>query len=156
MKNLMLIVLSTFFLVSCNAQTKKELDKEQTEVLKDKIEPKIDYKVNKEYDENGNLIRLDSTYSYYYSNIDKDAMISDSIFKKFNNHFNMKSPFNNSFFDDFFKQENYLEDDFFKQDFFRGNFDRNQEMMRKMMQRMDSLKNRYFLEHFPLEQKKKD
>ena len=68
----MLIVLPTFFLISsCTAQTKKDEDKNKIEISKEKIKPKISYKVNKEYDENGNLIKLDSTYSYYYSNIDK-------------------------------------------------------------------------------------
>jgi len=156
MKNLVLVILSTFALVSCNAQTKKELDKKQLEFSKETIKPKIDYKVNKEYDENGNLIRVDSTYTYYYSNIDKDAMMNDSIFKKFNEHFNLKSPFGNSLLDEFFKQNNYLEDDFFKEDFFRGNFGKNQEMMHKMLQRMDSIKNKFFMEQFPLEEQKKD
>lgn len=104
MKNLMLLILSAFVLFSCNAQTKKDLDKKETEISKEKIEPKIDYKVNKEYDENGNLIRLDSTYSYYYSNIDKDAMINDSIFRKFNQHFNLNNPLNSSLYDELFTQ----------------------------------------------------
>jgi len=145
MKNIILIVLSTLFLTSCNAQTKKEFAKELTDVSKEKIQPKIDYKVNKEYDENGNLIRLDSTFSYYYSNINKDVMINDSIFKKFNDYFSINSSFNNLRFDDFFKQ-----------DFFRGDFDRNQKFMNKMLRRMDSLKNKFFLEQFPLEDKKKN
>jgi len=145
MKKIALIVLSTLFLTSCNAQTKKEFAKELTDVSKEKIQPKIDYKVNKEYDENGNLIRLDSTFSYYYSNINKDVMINDSIFKKFNDYFSINSSFNNLRFDDFFKQ-----------DFFRGDFDKNQKLINKMLQRMDSLKNKFFLEQFPLEDKKKN
>jgi len=156
MKKIALIVLSTLFLTSCNAQTKKEFAKELTDVSKEKIQPKIDYKVNKEYDENGNLIRLDSTFSYYYSNINKDVMINDSIFKKFNDYFSINSSFNNLRFDDFFKQDDYLEEHFFKQDFFRGDFDKNQKLINKMLQRMDSLKNKFFLEQFPLEDKKKN
>lgn len=156
MKNLMLVILSTFVLFSCNAQTKKDLDKKETEISKEKIEPKIDYKVNKEYDENGNLIRLDSTYSYYYSNIDKNAMVNDTIFKKFNQHFDLNSPFNNSLFNDFFKKKSYLEDNFFKGDYFRGNFNRNEEIMNEMLQRMDSIKNKFFLEQFPLKEKSKN
>jgi len=145
MKKTVLIVLSALFLSSCNAQTKKEFAKKQTKVSKEKIQPKIDYKVNKEYDKNGNLIRLDSTFSYYYSNINKDVMINDSIFKKFNDYFSINSSFNNLRFDDFFKQ-----------DFFRGDFDKNQKLINKMLQRMDSLKNKFFLEQFPLEDKKKN
>jgi hypothetical protein len=152
MKYLMLVTLSTLMMLSCNAQENKELNKKETETLKEKIEPKIGYKVNKEYDENGNLIRLDSTYSYYYANIDKDVMINDSIFKKFNQYFNHNSHFNNSLFDDFFKQDNYLENDFFKEDFFSGNFERNQKIINSLFQRMDSIKNNFLLEQFPLDQ----
>lgn len=152
----MLIILSALMLVSCNAQEKKQLDKKPEETSKQKVEPKIDYKVNKEYDENGNLIKLDSTYTYYYSNIDKNAMINDSVFKKFNEHFKMKNLFKNSLFDEFFKEDVYIEDEFFKEDFFRGNFNRNQEMMNQMMRRMDSLKNEFFIEKFPLKEKKKE
>ncbi|WP_299671050.1 hypothetical protein [uncultured Polaribacter sp.] len=155
MKHIIFIMFSVFFLVSCNAQTKKDLDKKQTENAKHKIEPKIDYKVNKEYDENGNLIRLDSTYTYYYSNIDTDAMLNDSIFKKFNRHFNRNSAWNHSLFNDFFKQDSSFKNNFFKEDFFRGDFDRNQEIINRMLQKMDSLKNKFFLEQFPLEEKKK-
>jgi len=152
MKNLMIILLSFFTLISCNAQSKKEKDNKSNKISKETIKPKIDYKVNKEYDENGNLIRLDSTYTYYYSNIDKDAMMKDSVFKKINEHFNRNSPFGKSFYDDFF-QDGFNEDDFFQEDFFRGNFKRNHEMMNKMMQRMDSLKNQFFIEEFPLDKK---
>ncbi len=42
-------------------------------------QPKEDIKVNKEYDENGYLIRYDSTYTYYYSNIEGDEIVADSI-----------------------------------------------------------------------------
>jgi len=155
MKNLMIILLSFFTLISCNAQDKKEEDNKSNKISKETIKPKIDYKVNKEYDENGNLIRLDSTYTYYYSNIDKDAMMKDSVFKKINEHFNMNSPFGKSFYDDFF-QDGFNEDDFFQEDFFRGNFKRNREMMNKMMQRMDSLKNQFFIEEFPLDEKENE
>ena len=146
----LLILLSFFTLISCNAQGKKEEDNKNSKNSTKTNKPKIDYKVNKEYDENGNLIRLDSTYTYYYSNIDKDAMMKDSILKKLNQHFNMKDPFSNSFFEDFFREDNFIKEDFFQEDFFRGNFKRNREMMNKMMQRMDSLKNQFFIEEFPL------
>lgn len=156
MKNLMLMLIPFFTLVSCNAQDKKVEDSKSIKISKETIKPKVDYKVNKEYDENGNLIRFDSTYTYYYSNIDKDAMLKDSIIKKFNTRFNMKDLFGNSLFNDFFQENNFNEDDFFKEDFFRGNFKRNQEMLNKMMKRMDSLKNQFFIEEFPLEDKKKE
>ena len=156
MKNWMIILLSFFTLISCNAQDKKEEDNKSNKISTETNQPKIDYKVNKEYDENGNLIRLDSTYTYYYSNIDKDAMMKDSILKKLNQHFNMKDAFSSSFFEDFFREDNFIKDDFFQEDFFRGNLKRNHEMMNKMMQRMDSLKNQFFIEEFPLDEKENE
>ena len=52
--------------------------------------PDVKYKINKEYDEQGNIIRFDSTYSYSWSSIDSMHVDVDSIFKQFNQ---------NSFFD---------------------------------------------------------
>jgi hypothetical protein len=154
MRNLIVVIVSLFIFVSCNAQAKKEEQKK--EIVKEKIKPKVNYKVNKEYDEEGNLIRLDSTYTYYYSNIDKDAMIKDSIFEKFNTYFNrMEHPFGNSFFAEFFQEGVFTNDKFFTEDFFRQDFKRNHEMMNKMMQRMDSIKNKFFIEEFPLNKKDK-
>ncbi len=156
MKNIILTILSVLSLTSCIGQAEQKTT-EHTENSKNKIEPKIDYKVNKEYDENGNLIKYDSIYTYYYSNVDKNAMLNDSIFKKFDEHFKGLDQFNNdSFFKDFFNQENFNEDDFFSEDFFSGNLGRNQEMMQKMMKRMDSLKNQFFIKEFPLEEDKKE
>ncbi len=148
MKKIGIIIFSVFTLVGCNAQ-----EKEQTKIAEQAVEPKVDYKVNKEYDEDGNLIEYDSVYTYYYSNIDKDAMLKDSIFKKFNEHLELNNPIENSLFDDILKEDDFIEDDFFKEDFFRGNSDRNQEIMFQMMQKMDSLKNQFFVEQFPLKEK---
>lgn len=147
MKNLIVFIVAILTFNSCNAQSEKKENKN----AKEQIEPKVDYKVNKKYDEFGNLIEFDSTYTYYYSNIDKNALINDSIFKKFNEHFNKKDPFiGNSFFNDFFKQDDYLNDDFFSEDFYRGNFSRQKEMMNRILSRMDSLKNDFLIRKHPI------
>lgn len=151
MKNIAVFILSVLMLSSCNAQTDKKADS------KEKIKPKVDYKVNKEYDENGNLIKYDSIYTYYYSNIDKDTLMNDSILKKLKEHFSLEGTnINDDFFNDFFNEGTYLEDDFFSEDFFRGNINKHQEMMYKMLSRMDSLKNRFFIEQYPLKREKKE
>ena len=76
----------SIILVGCTGQTKQEF----TEIKRDSIQPKTDIKVNKEYDEKGNLIRYDSSYSYYYSNIENDSLLGDSIFSDFQNYFNKR------------------------------------------------------------------
>ncbi|HBK71184.1 MAG TPA: hypothetical protein DDZ39_05925 [Flavobacteriaceae bacterium] len=151
MKKIILFISFAVILSSCNAQTKKE-----KEIATNKEKPKGNYKVNKEYDENGNLIKYDSIYTYYYSNVDKEEMRNDSVFKKINEHLKGIDPLNNdSFFKEFFNQENLNEDDFFSEDFFSGNLNNNQEMMQKMMKRMDSLKNEFLIKEFPLEENKR-
>jgi hypothetical protein len=107
--------------------------------------------VNKEFDENGNLIRYDSTYTYYYSNLDTGAVIKDSVFDKFNEHLNNSNLFENSFLEDFF-----IRDYYFDKDFFRRDFDRNEKIINKMMERLDSIKNQFFLREFPLEETEAD
>ncbi|HAQ21545.1 MAG TPA: hypothetical protein DCR40_20290 [Prolixibacteraceae bacterium] len=71
-----------------------------------KNSPKEDFKVNREYDEQGNLIRFDSTYTYSWSS---DSTLQNSLsFKDFDNLFGDNFSFFNdsaftghSFFDDF-------------------------------------------------------
>lgn len=110
--------------VSCRAQTNEF---NNIDTLRNK--PKIDIKVNKQYDENGNIIGYDSTYSYSYSsngntfNFGNNIMFNDSLFidnfmntdSLFNEDFNnFDSPFlfgnfngmfNNSKMDEYFKEQ---------------------------------------------------
>jgi hypothetical protein len=49
-----------------------------------KNQPKVDVKVNKQYDDKGNVIGYDSTYSFSYSDT-TGSPANDSIFSKFFN-----------------------------------------------------------------------
>ena len=122
----------------------------QSPAAPNRNEPQINYEVNKEYDENGNLIRYDSVYTYYYSNIDTVLMMQDSVFSDFNRFFQRQDLFEQSFFDDFFRQDFYPENDFYSPDFFMQSFEKEQEMFFQLMKRMDSIKNRFFMEYYPL------
>ena len=68
--------------------------------------PKVSIKVNRRYDDKGNLIGFDSTYSSYYSNIKGDTSKMDSLMQGFDSYFNRnRSSFfdnrlNNLFFND--------------------------------------------------------
>lgn len=70
------------------------------------LAPKEDIRVNREFDENGNLVKFDSLYSYSWSG---DSLLVDSIHPGnfshlFGNDFNFlseKSFFDPSFFEDF-------------------------------------------------------
>ena len=96
-------------------------------------QPKVDVKVNKKYDEQGNLIQYDSSYSIIYSSpgseIYLNNMSNDSIFAQLREKFNSHSFFNE---DPFFGVPKFnFNDDFFNFDPM-DNFKQMNEMMKKM------------------------
>jgi len=119
--------------------------------------PKEDIKVNREYDENGNLIKFDSLYSFNWSG---DTLLLDSIYPgnfpdPFGNNFNFFSDSIDSNFmdiEDFFKQfsENKNDSTFrnspFKNQFnFSPNSMNNMmEMLQKQMKEMEQQHQKYF------------
>lgn len=121
-----------------------------------KNEPKVEIKVNREYDDDGHLVRYDSVYHAFYSNLDLGSLKHDSIFKHFNDFFSKEpSLFDQSFFKDFLEHDLYAPIDFYKHDFFRRDYDRHREMMRRLATRMDSLKNELMLSEYAPPQNKK-
>ena len=124
---------------SCSGQTKK------SEKQLNNKSPQSNIVVNKEYDKNGNLIKYDSTYSSYYSDIKKDSVLGDSIYNNFKKQFNHKYSFSNQpFFKNFFFEDSLLKYDFYKKDFFYNRFKRNMERMDSLFRDMDIMKNNYF------------
>lgn len=86
-------------------------------------EPKEDIKVNREFDENGNMIRYDSTYTWSWSSTGENGAIPDSMFQ-FNNGFGNFSIFG---MDSLFQQFNTMmpgsmfpDSMFFNEPFFQG------------------------------------
>ena len=143
MKKFIFFAFLLFFSFGCNAQVNKAQNKEKSNVHK--IKPKTNIVVNKEYDKNGNLIRYDSTYSYFYSNVKGDSTLADSIFanfkgKVFNSFPDIKTPFwNNMFFED-----SLLSYDFYKDDFFTKRFEMNMKKFEKLFKEVDMFKNEYY------------
>ncbi|PKP33317.1 MAG: hypothetical protein CVT99_02395 [Bacteroidetes bacterium HGW-Bacteroidetes-16] len=143
----MLFIAVTLVLSSCNGQEKQNKNDKLGDV---KNAPKEDIKVNKEYDKDGNLIRYDSTYTYFYSNIEKNPITEDSIFYNFRKMFDANYPFSfKPFFNDLFFEDSLMKYDFYKKDFFSERFRQNMEQTEKMFKEMDSIKNKYFMEQFP-------
>ena len=149
MRNLVFLsIIFSLFFTSCNGQNDKE-------VKNNSNKPKTDIKVNKEYDEDGNLIRYDSTYSYYYSNIENNKMLEDSIFNQFESFFNEKYVFpQDMLFNDFFDNDSTLNSGFYRKDYFSNQFRKNIEQMNKMFMEMDSVKNHFFMKQFKEKPKK--
>jgi len=126
-------------LLSCNGQTKNK-----DELSKDNL-PHTNIKVNKEYDENGNIIKYDSAYSSYYSNIKGDPDLKDSIFENFKSRFNQSYFFSDQpFFKNFYFEDSLLKYDFYKKDFFYNRFRNNMERMDSLFRGMDLIKNDFF------------
>ncbi|MFN0729313.1 hypothetical protein [Polaribacter gochangensis] len=137
------IYLLTFAFYSCQGQTiqnKKNLQE------KDTIKPQTNITVNKEFDKYGNLIRVDSTYTSFYSNIKNDSILEKNIFNQF--HKNFKSQFNQPldslFFNGFFNTSPFKMNDFYTHDFFSNSFMQHQKEIEKIFKRMDSVKNKYY------------
>ena len=153
----MFIAVSLIF-SGCNGQeVKKEKNKNNTDsTLISGNQPKEDIKVNKEYDKDGNLIRYDSTYTYYYSNIDGNKTVGDSIFNNFRSMFEDRYPFSTKpYFDNLFFEDSLLHYDFYKKDFFHDRFMQNMQRMDRLFGEMDSIKNKFFMEQFPEQKKNK-
>ena len=140
-------LLLTLSFSSCNGQK----DKKGT---KPDLKPNENVIVNKEYDENGNLIRYDSTYTYFYSNIDSDK-VRDSILKNFKEQFNQQFWFSDEpFFDDFFFNDSLMQRDFYTNDFFTKRFQKDMQKMEQLFREMDSIKNQFYQGQFPVKKGK--
>ena len=132
-----------FGLITCSGQEKGKEEKIS------EINPNTNVKVNKEYDENGNLIRYDSTYSYFYSSTEGDTLQIDSILRHFRNRFNEHYFFSEDpYFKELFFEDSLMPMDIFKQDFFENIFKFHRERMDTLFMDMDSLKNYYFRDYF--------
>lgn len=151
MKTRMLLLMLMLSFFGCNAQEKeKKNDDLGAETDKSAI-PKGNWKVNKEFDEDGNLISYDSTYVYSYSTVEGDTVYNkdvDEIFKNFrqfyeNHQIGGHLGLMNSFLNDsLYGEPNFFEDDFFSDRMMSKHF---QEQIRQM----DSMRNEFLKENYP-------
>lgn len=154
-----LVLMLSSVLVSCNAQTKTEKT-DKIEESKPKTEqPKGTWKVDKEFDENGNLIRYDSIYSWSsdgkfedLSKIDRDSLLNN-FESKFYEHF---SQFKNDGFEDIFESDSLFSRHFFNDDFFRSDFGEEFMDIDKIRQKMFDRQKRFLEKYSKDFEKKKD
>jgi hypothetical protein len=90
MKTMKITLMSLLFVVfsGCNGQTQKgnsqQSDKNKVVIADSLNKPRIDVKVNKQYDDKGRIIKFDSTYSYFYSSPTGSLhSTNDSVFSGF-------------------------------------------------------------------------
>lgn len=125
---------------SCSGQETKKGNLAQNESENHIKEPKGNWTVNKEVDENGNLVRYDSIYSYSSGNIPEGFMpkstdsLMNSFTQKFEKHFFSSS---DGTMPDLFEEGSPFEDDIFK-DFFEEDSGNAAKMMKKMQESMQA------------------
>ncbi|WP_299781381.1 hypothetical protein [uncultured Formosa sp.] len=132
MKKYVLITLVALLAISCNGQNDKAENNEA------KI-PKGTWKVDKEFDNNGNLIKYDSIYSWSSHDTIKNLSLKeqDRLMQRFRSKFfNDFSDLNHQEFEDIFTQDSLFSKHFFNDDFFESHFKKdfvNIDDLRKQM-----------------------
>ncbi len=150
MKTIVLAIVVAFSLSSCNAQEKKEKGDDQhtfNNKTEAQIQPHGTWKVNKEIDENGNLIRYDSIYTYSYGRINGQEIQPqemDSAIASFRKYMQERMP--HSFSQDFLLrfESDSLRTGFFEKGYFENHWENFFPDMQKQLQQMDSLHQQFF------------
>lgn len=151
MKNVMTILLVLLFL-GCKSQEKEEQE-EKNEKRKEMTQlPEGEWKVHREYDEEGNLIKYDSIYRYKYPDVKGDSVLVnlDSIMDSFRGYFDHHAPYNwNDGFSYFPKTDSLFMKNFFKKDYFFDRWERQPLDLEEMMRKMDSTRNLFLRKYYP-------
>ena len=150
MKRIWLLLLP-LVVTACQAQTTGTEEKKETEPALDN-KPKVEVKVNKVYDENGNVIRYDSTYVWSYTNTTGDpaSVDVDSLMEQFRpfmqDHFQFTFP---GFDNQWLLNDTSFYDRFLDPGYFMNRWQDEVERMNRMMLEMDSLREQFLNEHYP-------
>ncbi|WP_308993750.1 hypothetical protein QLS71_015045 [Mariniflexile litorale] len=154
MKTYILLLSAALLSVSCNGQ-KKDSNKAEAKTNEQSIEapPQGTWKVDKEFDEHGNLIRYDSIYSWsshddlnHLSFSDRDSVMQSFKSRFFTNF----SRFENQGFEDVFSKDSLFSKRFFNDDFFGSDFGQDFMDLDKITQQMIS-RQKQFLEKYQSE-----
>ena len=154
MKKYVLLGLVGFLSIGCNGQ-KNETNNTESKVAKKEIveQPKGSWQVNKEFDEDGNLIRFDSIYSWSsYTKLDNLSLSKrDSLMQSFKSKFFTDfSVFEDQGFDAVFSRDSLFSKHFFNDDFFKSDFGKDFMNLDKVRQEMMS-RQKKFLEKYQSE-----
>lgn len=159
-KYMILLLMFLISLIGCKNELKKEKVVATDSDKKEAEQPKGAWKVDKEFDEKGNLIHYDSIYSWSSGNplddltsVEKDSMLNN-FESKFYSRF---SQFKNEGFGDIFQKDSLFGNYFFNDGFFDSDFGTDfMELDKTHKRMMDRHKN--FLEKYRLDfnNKRKD
>ncbi len=144
MKRVIFLGVLLIFSTVCKAQILNDSTQNSTK-------PKVQVKVNKVYDENGNVVRYDSTYSWSYSSQSTENKIDvDSLINRFMPYFHkhFSNSLNKSFSDPFFNlDDSNMMLDFFNNDHFFKQWQNQLFDFQHQIQQMDSLKRLFFKQY---------
>jgi len=149
MKNILLSVLLSVFVSGCNAQDNKKNANDTAQVPENK--PKVSWKVNKKFDDKGNLVSYDSTAMWSYSSgQDAHQIGADSVMMAFRKQFDSSFPsfFRESFGDPIWNDSLFYQD-FTKSDYFTRKWEHHYFDMGRMMRQMDSLRSAFLNRSYP-------
>ncbi|MGB3344486.1 MAG: hypothetical protein WBA61_11270 [Aequorivita sp.] len=142
---------------------RKKIDKaDNSSAIENQNVPRGTWKVNKEVDENGNLIRYDSIYTYSYGNINGQEIPPkelDSALASFQEYMQDRMPpgFAQGMIAPF--EMDSLRDNFFEKGVFENHWEDFFPELKQQLQQMDSLHQQFFDNVspgiFPLEEKDK-
>lgn len=154
MKKYILLLMTVFLSISCSGQKNETKESETKESEESTVKvPKGNWKVDKEFDENGNLIRYDSVYSWSSSNkFDNLSILNrDSLMQSYKSRFfTIFSDFKNQGFDNVFSQDSLFIKRFFNDDFFGSDFGKDFMNIDKIRQQMIQ-RQKMFLEKYQSE-----
>lgn len=156
MKKYIILFMATFLSLGCNSQENRDKEKESAtgkETIPEAT--KGNWKVNKEFDEAGNLIRYDSIYSWSsgddleeLATLDRDSTLKSMRSKFYRNfsHFD----FDQEGFGDLFAEDSLFTNRFFNNDFFGNEFGKDFMDLDKMHERMEAMQKQFLERYRPL------
>ncbi|MDT7829395.1 hypothetical protein RQM65_12015 [Pricia sp. S334] len=147
MEKLVMLSLAVILTASCKGQEHKNEENIQEDNQKQITEqPKGTWKVDKEFDEDGNLIRYDSIYSWSSSDYlgELAQKNPDSLLQSFRSKFyrNFKG-FDDRGFGDFFTEDSLFTKRFFDKDFFDSQFGEDFMDIDRIRERMETMQQNF-------------
>lgn len=150
-----LLLLPCLIYAGCNGQTDFSINDLQSQYLaenKDSLnKPRVNIHVNKHFDKHGNIIKYDSTYSYFYSSPGSNYFFNnntDSLLNHFRKHF--QKNYSDSLFPPLFN-DSLFNKGFFDDDYLRRQMELNKKLFEEMYQQMNKFEEDYMKQKYPQE-----
>jgi hypothetical protein len=138
MKNIVLALILMVGTIGCQAQASKNTATTDTAKTRDN-KPKVSCKVNKRYDEKGNLVGYDSTSVWSYSSDGSmNDATADSLMANMGKNFGFKFQYN--FGDQHMGIDSLFNQGFSSPDYFRQQWQQIDAQMQQMMNEMGMIK----------------